>query len=83
MQHGWLIALLVIAGAIIINTLGDNVLTPRLAGKALNMSLATIFLAFIFWAWVFGLLGALMSIPLTPSSWWRWTATTKRVGWPT
>jgi hypothetical protein len=29
------------------------------------MSLATIFLSFIFWAWVFGPLGALMSIPLT------------------
>jgi predicted PurR-regulated permease PerM len=64
-QHGGLTALLIIGGAILINILGDYVLTPRMAGKALNMSIATIFLSFIFWAWIFGPLGALISIPLT------------------
>lgn len=64
-QHGGLTALIIIAGAILINLIGDYVLTPRLAGKALNMSTATIFLSFIIWTWIFGPLGALISIPLT------------------
>lgn len=63
--HGWGAALIVIIGSVVINLIGDNVLTPRLAGKALNMSTATVFLSFIFWSWVFGTLGALISIPLT------------------
>lgn len=64
-EHGWITAIIVIGGALIINLIGDNVLTPRLAGKALNMSIATIFLSFIFWSWVFGPIGALISVPLT------------------
>jgi predicted PurR-regulated permease PerM len=65
LAHGWLTAVIVTTGAIVINLIGDNVLTPRLAGKALNMSTTTIFFSFIIWAWVFGGLGALISIPLT------------------
>ena len=64
-EHGPLGALLVVIAALVIDVLGDDVLTPRLAGQALNMSIPTIFLSFIFWAWVFGALGALISVPLT------------------
>ncbi|MHB9130224.1 MAG: AI-2E family transporter [Armatimonadota bacterium] len=63
--QGWIAALIVVIGSVVINIIGDNVLTPRLAGKALNMSTAVVFLSFIFWSWVFGALGALISIPLT------------------
>lgn len=59
------VALAVLIGAVVINFISDNILTPRLAGKELNMSLTAIFLSFLFWSWIFGPVGALISVPLT------------------
>jgi predicted PurR-regulated permease PerM len=43
----------------------DNVVTPRIMGKGLNMSVLLVFLSFLFWSWVFGFIGALLAIPAT------------------
>lgn len=65
LKYGWGVALAITVGAIIINIIGDDVITPRLASKTLNLSPSIIFLSFLFWAWVFGPIGALISVPLT------------------
>jgi predicted PurR-regulated permease PerM len=54
--------LLVIAGVVVINVLAENVLSPVLMDRGLNISPTIVFLSFIFWAWLlggpWGLLGA-------------------------
>ncbi len=41
-----------------------NLITPRLVGKRLTMSPLAILLALSFWGWVWGIVGALISVPL-------------------
>jgi predicted PurR-regulated permease PerM len=65
LHHGLLGAVIVIVVLFVINLIGDNVITPRLMGSGLNISQSVIFFSFIFWTWLFGALGALISVPLT------------------
>ncbi len=41
-----------------------NLVTPALVGKSLSLSPIVIFLALIFWGWIWGLGGALLAVPL-------------------
>ena len=41
-----------------------NIITPRLVGRRLTMSPLAILLALSFWGWVWGIVGALISVPL-------------------
>lgn len=63
--YGWGTALAVLAIGIALNAAMDNVVTPRIMGKGLNMSVLLVFLSFLFWSWVFGFIGALLAIPAT------------------
>jgi AI-2 transport protein TqsA len=65
LQHGIISAIIVIVGATIINIVGDNIITPRLMSGGLDLSQFSVFFSFIFWAWVLGAIGALLSVPLT------------------
>ena len=47
-------AALVIAGVVVINILAENVLSPMMMGRGLNISPTIVFLSFIFWAWLLG-----------------------------
>jgi predicted PurR-regulated permease PerM len=58
-------ALIILAGAVIINTLVENVLFPQAAGKGLKVSPAVVFLSLIGWGFVLGGVGALLAVPLT------------------
>jgi AI-2 transport protein TqsA len=58
-------ALLVIAGVVVINILAENVLSPMMMGRGLNISPTIVFLSFIFWAWLLGGPGAFLALPLT------------------
>jgi AI-2 transport protein TqsA len=58
-------ALLVIAGVVVINILAENVLSPTLMGRGLNLSPTVVFLSFIFWAWLLGGPGAFLAVPIT------------------
>jgi AI-2 transport protein TqsA len=58
-------ALLVIVGVTLINIVAENVLSPMLMGRGLNLSPTVVFLSFILWAWVLGGPGAFLAVPIT------------------
>ncbi|WP_370978088.1 AI-2E family transporter [Agaribacterium sp. ZY112] len=58
-------ALLVAAGFLAVNFIVGNILEPRIMGKGLDLSALIVFLSLVFWGWVLGPVGMLLSIPLT------------------
>jgi predicted PurR-regulated permease PerM len=52
-------------GFIVVNFAIGNILEPRVMGKGLDLSPLVVFLSLVFWGWVLGSIGMLLSIPLT------------------
>lgn len=64
-QLGSTSALLTAAGYIFFNTVIGNFIEPRLMGRGLGLSTLVVFLSLVFWGWVLGPVGMLLSVPLT------------------
>jgi AI-2 transport protein TqsA len=58
-------AVLVIVGVAVVNVLAENVLSPMMMGRGLDLSPTVVFLSFILWAWVLGGPGAFLAVPIT------------------
>ena len=57
--------LMVALAYIVVNFIIGNVIEPRLMGRKLGLSTLVVFLSLIFWGALLGLVGAILSIPLT------------------
>jgi len=64
-QLGFGSAVLVAAGYFAVNFVIGNIIEPRLMGRKLGLSTLVVFLSLIFWGGLLGLVGAILSIPLT------------------
>lgn len=52
-------------GFLLVNVGIGNILEPRIMGRGLNMAALVVFLSLVFWGWVLGPVGMLLSVPLT------------------
>ena len=64
-QAGFGDAILVACGYLAINVVIGSILEPNLMGRRLGLSTLIVFLSLVFWGWVLGPVGMILSVPLT------------------
>jgi predicted PurR-regulated permease PerM len=52
-------------GFVLVNGIVGNGIEPRTMGRGLDLSALVVFLSLVFWGWVLGSVGMLLSVPLT------------------
>ncbi len=53
------------AGFLVINLVWGNIVEPRVMGEGVGLSAMVVFTSLVFWGWVLGPIGMLLSVPLT------------------
>lgn len=65
LEHDGLRALLVFVGCLLVDNIVDKAIKPRYMQEGLDLSILVIILSILFWSWVLGPTGAILSVPLT------------------
>ena len=64
-QLGLPSALLTLLAYLVVNITIGNLLEPKFMGRKLGLSTLVVFLSLLFWGWVLGPIGMVLSVPLT------------------
>jgi AI-2 transport protein TqsA len=64
-MHGPGTAIAAATGSFIVNFIIGNIVEPRVMGRALGLSTTVVVVSVIFWGWLLGPMGAILSVPLT------------------
>lgn len=65
LELGFLPAFACVFGYVAVNGILGNFVEPRMMGKSLGLSPLVVFCCMLFWGWVLGPVGMLLSVPLT------------------
>ena len=58
-------ALLTVLGFVVVHIVLGNFIEPKVMGKGMSISPLVVFLSLVFWGWVLGPLGMILSVPMT------------------
>ena len=64
-QFDWTRTLLVAAGYLAVNMIVGNLIEPHVFGRQFGLSTVVVLTSLIFWGWMWGALGMILSVPLT------------------
>lgn len=64
-QLGMSSALLACLGYVVVNVAIGSIIEPKFMGRGLGLSTLVVFLSLVFWGWVLGPVGMVLSVPLT------------------
>ena len=64
-QYDFTTATMLVIAYLVVNILIGSILEPRILGKGLGLSTLIVFLSLIFWGWLLGPIGMILSVPLT------------------
>ena len=58
-------ALLTVLGFVVVHIVLGSIIEPKLTGKGLSLSTLVVLLSMVFWGWVLGPIGMILSVPMT------------------